>query len=126
MFKSAIKTLLGNHHKREAKRLQPLIDEINELADENASLSDEQLRAKTEEFRQRVESSAADLKGEIEELSEKKRHSEDASDRELLSLQIGELESELLETVEDTLASLDEIERQFGSPVARLVDGVAP
>ena len=30
----------------------------------------------------------------------------------------------LHDTVEDTLASLDEIERQFGSPVARLVDGV--
>ena len=106
MFKSAIKTLLGSHHKREAKRLQPLIDEINELAEGNASLSDEQLRAKTDEFKQRVESSAADLKAEIEELREQKRHSEDGSDRELLSLQIGELESELIETVEDTLAEI--------------------
>ncbi len=106
MFKSAIKTLLGSHHKREAKRLQPLIDEINELAEENASLSDEQLRAKTEEFKQRVETSAADVKAEIEELREQKRHSEDGSDRELLSLQIGEIESELLETVEDTLAEI--------------------
>ena len=30
----------------------------------------------------------------------------------------------LHDTVEDTLASLDEIEKHFGSPVARLVDGV--
>ena len=106
MLKSAIKTLLGSHHKREAKKLQPLIDEINELAEANASLSDEQLRAKTEDFKQRVESAAADLRAEIEQLREQKRHSEDASERELLSLQIGELGSELLETVEDTLAEI--------------------
>ena len=30
----------------------------------------------------------------------------------------------LHDTVEDTLASLDEIENHFGAPVARLVDGV--
>ena len=106
MLKSAVKTLLGSHHKREAKRLQPLIDEVNEFAEGYASLSDEQLRAKTEEFKQRVESAAADLKAEIEQLREKKRHSEDASDRELFSLQIGELESELLENVEDSLAEI--------------------
>ena len=106
MLKSAVKTLLGSHHKREAKRLQPLIDEVNEFAEGYASLSDEQLRAKTEEFKQRVESAAADLKAEIEQLREKKRHSEDPSDRELFSLQIGELESELLENVEDSLAEI--------------------
>ena len=98
MLKSAVKTLLGSHHKREAKRLQPLIDEVNEFAEGYASLSDEQLRAKTEEFKQRVESAAADLKAEIEQLREKKRHSEDASDRELFSLQIGELESGMSRT----------------------------
>ena len=106
MFKSAIKTLLGNQHKREAKRLQPLVDEINEVAEGLAALSDEQLRAKTEEFKQRVEAAAADLKAEIAELREQKRSSQDGSDRELLSLQMGELESELLETVEDTLAEI--------------------
>jgi len=106
MLKSTVKTLLGSHHKREAKRLQPLIDEVNEFAEGYASLSDEQLRAKTEEFKQRVESAAADLKAEIEQLREKKRRSEDASGRELFSLQIGELESELLENVEDSLAEI--------------------
>ena len=40
MLKSAVKTLLGSHHKREAKRLQPLIDEVNEFAEGYASLSD--------------------------------------------------------------------------------------
>ncbi|MCH7530825.1 MAG: preprotein translocase subunit SecA [Gemmatimonadetes bacterium] len=106
MLKTAIKALLGSRHRREAKKLQPLIDEINEFAEEYASLADEQLRAKTDEFKQHVESATAELKVEIEELREQKRHSKDASDRELLSLQIGELEAELLETTEDTLAEI--------------------
>ena len=41
MLKAAVKTFLGNHHKREAKRLEPIVDEINELVDEYASLSDD-------------------------------------------------------------------------------------
>ena len=70
MLKTAIKALLGSRHKREAKKLQPLIDEINEFAEEYASLADEQLRAKTDEFKQHVESATAELKVEIEELRE--------------------------------------------------------
>jgi preprotein translocase subunit SecA len=106
MLKTAIKTFLGSRHKREAKKLQPLIDEINEFVDEYALLSDEALCAKTGEFKQRIENATTDLKSEIDGLREQKRHSEDGSDRELLSIQIGELEAELLETIEDTLAEI--------------------
>ena len=48
MFKSAIKALLGSRHKREAKKLRPLIDEINEFAEGLSPLSDDELKAKTE------------------------------------------------------------------------------
>ena len=41
MLKTAIKALLGSRHKREAKKLQPLIDEINE--EFNIVLPDEQI-----------------------------------------------------------------------------------
>ena len=34
MFKAAIKKLIGSRHKREAKKLQPLIDEINSIYDD--------------------------------------------------------------------------------------------
>jgi preprotein translocase subunit SecA len=106
LLKSAIKTLLGSQHKREAKRLQPLIDEINEIYEGLARLSDDQLRAKTDEFRQRIEESSAKLKGEIAALREEKRHSEDPSERERLSLEINGLEKELRRTVEDTLEDI--------------------
>ena len=69
MFKSAIKALLGSRHKREAKKLQPLIDEINEIFQGLSSLSDDELRGKTQEFKDRIGAATAELEGEIAKLS---------------------------------------------------------
>ncbi|MCG6987309.1 MAG: preprotein translocase subunit SecA [Gemmatimonadetes bacterium] len=106
MIKSTIKALLGSRHKRAAKKLQPLIDEINERYEELASLSDEELGAKTQEFRDRITEATSELVAEIAELREEKRHSEDAADRERLSMEISDLEKEHLETIEDTLEEI--------------------
>ena len=106
MLKTAIKTLLGSRHKREAKKLQPLIDEINELAEGFSALSDEELQGKTPEFKQRISDATADLQRQIDELREQKRHSEDALERERLSMDISGLEKELLEVIEDTLEDI--------------------
>jgi preprotein translocase subunit SecA len=106
MLKAALKALLGSPHKREAKKLQPTVDEINEIFEGLASLSDEQLRAKTDEFRGRIADRTADLKGRIAALKDEKRRSEEPSDRERLSIEIGGLEKELLQTLEDTLEDL--------------------
>ncbi len=106
MFKSAIQALLGSQHKREAKKLQPLVDEINEIYDGLSSLSDDELRGKTDEFRGRIEAATADLRAEIEARRNTKRKSEDADERETLSLEIGELEKEQLAVLEDTLEEI--------------------
>lgn len=52
--------MLGDPNKRELKIMQPLIEEINELAEEIEQLSDEELTAKTSEFREQL---ALHLKG---------------------------------------------------------------
>jgi preprotein translocase subunit SecA len=106
MLKSAIKTILGSRHKREARKLQPLIDEINEIYEGLSSLSDEQLRAKTDEFRATIEERTAELKSRIAALREEKRHSVDPSERERLSLEINGLESQLRETLGDALEDI--------------------
>jgi preprotein translocase subunit SecA len=106
LLKTAIKALLGSQHKREAKRLQPLIDEINEIYEGLSRLSDDQLRAKTDEFRGRIAEATADLKGRIAALRDEKRRSEKPSEREHLSLEINALEKELRQTVEDTLEEI--------------------
>ncbi|NNF12651.1 MAG: preprotein translocase subunit SecA [Gemmatimonadetes bacterium] len=106
MFKAAIKKLLGDRHRREAKALQPLVDEINSAYEGLSSLSDDELKAKTDEFRAYIKERTAELEGKIEALKEEKRHSEDASERERLSLEIGEFEADLLEEIEESLEDL--------------------
>jgi len=106
LFKSALKALLGSRHKREAKKLQPLIDEINEVYEGLAALSDDELRAKTDEFRAYIAETTAELKGRIEALKADKRKSEDAGEREQLSFEIGGLEKELLTVIEGALEDI--------------------
>jgi preprotein translocase subunit SecA len=103
MFKALLKAILGSRHKREAKKLQPLIAEINRNFAELASLTDDELRGKTQEFRDRIAAATAELDAEIAELRDKKRHSEDGGERERLGLEISGLEKQVLATLEDTL-----------------------
>ncbi len=51
MFKNVVKKIFGDPSEREAKRLQPVVDQINALASEFESMSDDALRAETEGFR---------------------------------------------------------------------------
>ena len=51
----SITKLFGSKNEREVRKLEPLVDEINEFFAELASLSDEELKGKTAEFRKRLE-----------------------------------------------------------------------
>ncbi len=105
-MKAVLKKILGNRHDREAKKLQPLIDEINEHYEQLRSLSDQRLKGKTEEFRTRVKEHTRAIEEEIEALREEKRKTEDALDREALSMQISGLEEDLSEALEEILDEL--------------------
>ncbi|MBV9526309.1 MAG: preprotein translocase subunit SecA, partial [Candidatus Dormibacteraeota bacterium] len=52
---------MGDPVKREMKRYQAVIDEINDLEEEIAALRDAELREKTREFRERLEISGPDI-----------------------------------------------------------------
>jgi preprotein translocase subunit SecA len=52
---SILKLFLGDKHKRERKRLWPIVEEINRIAEDLQDLPDEEVQAKTGEFRQRLE-----------------------------------------------------------------------
>jgi len=45
--------MLGDNPEKELKRIQPLVEEINELEEEISALSDDELREKTKEFQNR-------------------------------------------------------------------------
>ncbi|MGD2120286.1 MAG: preprotein translocase subunit SecA [Gemmatimonadota bacterium] len=105
-MKALLKKVLGSQHAREVKKLQPLVEEINRVSEGLSSLSEDLLRDKTEEFRNRIKERTRELEEEIEDLREKKRSSEDASLRESLTQDIGDLDARLLETIEDALNDL--------------------
>lgn len=53
MVQKILSKIFGTSHEREMKRIQPVVDKINQLEAAMKSLSDEQLKAKTEEFKKR-------------------------------------------------------------------------
>ena len=106
MLKSLVAKIIGSRHQREAKKLRPLVDEINDIVDELKSLSDEELKAKTEEFRARIAERTSSTSESVARLRDERRHSENASHRLQLTQRISGLEQELLAQVEE---ELDEI-----------------
>ena len=106
MLKEVVKKILGSRHIREAKKLQPLVDRINELFEEYQSLSEEQLKGKTDEFRAHIAEATAEIKDEIEELREEKRHSEDPLKRQELQEALAELDDRLVEKTGDILEEI--------------------
>ena len=106
MLKAAVKKVLGSRHIREAKKLQPLVDEINEFFEEYQSLSEEQLKGKTDEFRAYIADATAEIKDEMEELREEKRHSEDPMRRQELQEALADLDEQMVSKTGDVLEEL--------------------
>jgi preprotein translocase subunit SecA len=107
MLKNLLTKVFGDRHEREARKLAPLVAEINEVAEELRSLSDDELKAQTEKFRGIIRDRTAQFEAEMEALREEKRNTEDASERERLSAQIrgaeDSLKAELQLVLDDVL-----------------------
>ncbi|NNK62535.1 MAG: preprotein translocase subunit SecA, partial [Gemmatimonadetes bacterium] len=106
MLKSIVKTIIFKINNPEEKKLQPVVDEINQIYEGLSSLSEEALRGKTDEFRARIAEATADVDVRIAEVRAQKGASEDPAEREQLSVELGALEQQSLEAVEDTLDEL--------------------
>ena len=59
MFGWMLKKVLGSKHEREVKKLQPMVDAINQLEDKTRALSDEDLRARTAQFKEKLDNGAS-------------------------------------------------------------------
>jgi len=55
MIGSLIKKIVGSKNERELKRIQPLVDQINQWEPKVSPLSEDQLRGKTVQFKERLE-----------------------------------------------------------------------
>ncbi len=56
MVQKIFTKIFGSHHDREIKKLQPLVQKINELESSMQKLSDDELKNKTTEFKKRLQS----------------------------------------------------------------------
>ncbi len=70
MAGNIITKIFGSKHERDAKRIRPIVEEINHFFEEYDSLSDEELKAKTEKFRQTIKDRTAELDRQLDALKE--------------------------------------------------------
>jgi preprotein translocase subunit SecA len=95
MFKNLAKSLFGDSHEREAKRLQPLVDQINALAAEFQGMSNDELRAQTGGFREHMSDRTGSLGQEAADAREAWLQEPEASIRAQLRVDLDRLEREL-------------------------------
>ncbi len=88
MFKRVINAVLGNRHERERKKIQPIVDEINEHYARLRDVSDDELRAQTPKFREIIRQRTGELEARVAELREEKRTATDAADRERIDAEL--------------------------------------
>jgi preprotein translocase subunit SecA len=114
---------LGNlvdSNEKVLKRLQPVVDKINDLEPEYQKLTDDELKAKTQEFKGRLAKATLDIQQRVDaarqELQEAKKQSSEAEDRftqesgDLVTRQLQEkleqLDKELWKAQNDALDEL--------------------
>ena len=93
--------IFGNKHDRDVKKMQPVVDEINQYYEEYAFLADEALKEKTAAFRTRIAEATAEARAHLADLKE-----------ELAALQRDEDRTEQLEAIAEAEAEIKEIERE--------------
>ncbi len=98
--------VFGSRHIRDAKKMMPIVEEINAFYEEYHGLSDEELRAKTDDFKDRIGERLQEVEAQLEELREEFKREEDHDLKGPLMDQIKEFEEE---RKRETNAVLDEI-----------------
>jgi preprotein translocase subunit SecA len=106
MIKQIVTAALGTKFEKDVRSLQPIVDEIHRHEERLADMSEEELKGQTEKFRGIIRERTEALAEEIAQLKEKKRRTAEASERELMTLRIGQLEEELQETTQSLLDEL--------------------
>ena len=112
MLKGVLTNVFGTRHDREKKRIQPIVDQINEEYERLQSISEEELRGQTDKFRARIREETSELEARVAELREQKKRTPDAAEREQIDLELGGAdgqggaEGELRDTIAEVLDEL--------------------
>src|SRR4029079_10969959 len=89
MLKGLLTGVFGTRHERERKRVQPIVDTINEEYERLQSVSEEELKGQTEKFRAKIREATGNLEARVAELKEQKKTTADAAEREQIDLELG-------------------------------------
>jgi preprotein translocase subunit SecA len=109
MLKSIVNRVFGSRHDRERRRVQPIVDAINEQYERLQSVSEEELRGQTAKFREILRERTHELEERVAELKAAKRSAADSAERDRLDTELsgadgrGGLDAELREAIADTL-----------------------
>jgi len=113
MFKKVISAVIGTRHERERKKIQPIVDEINEHYARLQNVSDEELRGQTQKLRDIIRERTGELETRVADLKEKKRSASDPVERDRIDNELsggdgrggaeGELRKEIAETLDEIL-----------------------
>jgi len=112
MLTGLLSGVFGTRHDRERKRVQPIVDEINEQYARLQTISEEELRAQTEKFRARIREVTTGIEARIADLGNRKRVAADPAEREELDNELsgvdgrGGVEGELRTAIADVLDEL--------------------
>jgi len=109
MFKRVINAVVGTRHERDRKKIQPIVDEINEIGERLRAMPDEEFRGQTEKLRGIIRERTGALEAQAAELKERKRTAADAAERDRIDQQLtgadgrGGVEADLREAIGDVL-----------------------
>jgi len=106
MLKDLINSVVGTRFEREMKKLQPIVDAIKEHERRISGFSEEELKGQTEKFREIIRDRVGDLRRELADLREERRHSEDPDLRADLTDRMRETEERLRDETDRVLEEL--------------------
>ena len=112
MLIGLLRGVFGTRHDRERKRVQPIVDEINEQYARLQTISEEELRGQTEKFRARIAEVTTGIEARIADLRNRKRVASDPAEREQIDNELsgvdgrGGVEAELRTAIAGVLDEL--------------------
>src|SRR5919199_1869054 len=112
MLKRVMAAVVGTRHERERRKIQPVVDAINEHYARLSTVSEDELRGQTAKFREIIRERTAGLEARVVELKERKRTAKDPGERERIDLDLSGADGQSgleLELRELTAEVLDEI-----------------
>ena len=104
VFEKILKRIFGDKHEKDIKKLQPIVEQINQEFYKLKDLSNDALREKTKQLRQLIKDRISDTEKQIAQLKKRAEDEQTPIDeKESLYKEIEKLEKTVDKIIEDTL-----------------------